>query len=96
VNQEMLRFGYHTSYKSIDRALIEAFGPMGLSFFVSKTSNYFSSIQTGNVFDYLLYMFIGLMTLIVGLDFAFSFFDVLDPALIMVVLFLVLFESFGS
>lgn len=92
VNQELLRFGYHTSYKTIDRGIIEVFGPMGLSFFITKVSRYFSRIQSGIVFDYLLYMLVSLMVIIMIMDFSFSFFHIFDSCLILIFFFVLLFE----
>jgi NADH-ubiquinone oxidoreductase chain 5 len=50
--QPCLNFGYHTSYKSLDRGLIELFGPYGFSSTFYRWSKSFSQFQTGFVYHY--------------------------------------------
>ena len=54
--QSILFFGYHFTYKDIDRGLIEKVGPSGLIELTFAMSNLIVSLQTGILFHYL-YMF---------------------------------------
>jgi len=54
-----LAFGYAVSFKLLDKGLIEAFGPLGLSTFFTRLSNSFSQYQTGYLYNYGLSMFLG-------------------------------------
>ena len=54
--QYSLIFGYNTTYKTVDRGLIEIFGPFGLSQKLYNKSLQLSKFQTGLVYDYALYM----------------------------------------
>ena len=60
VTAALLRFGYHTTYKIIDKGIIELFGPVGLSTLVKKTSKSMGSLQSGLLNHYAFVMFIGL------------------------------------
>lgn len=59
---EIMRFGYRVSYKLIDKGLIESFGPSGavrvFVFFSLKVS----SLQTGLIYQYVFFMFVGLIS----------------------------------
>ena len=68
VTQNMLSFGYHVSYKIIDRGIIEIFGPMGLSTAVTKQANLMRELQTGYIYHYAFFIFLGTGGLI-GLSF---------------------------
>jgi NADH-ubiquinone oxidoreductase chain 5 len=79
VSQNMLSFGYHTSYKAIDRGIIEILGPYGISNTVREQSSSISSAQTGYLYHYAFIMLVGLTVLItvIGLrDILGSFIDV--------------------
>ena len=69
VTQNMLSFGYHTSYKLIDRGVFEFLGPLGLSRLVSKRGSGFASLQTGFLYHYAFVMLLGVtfIVAIVGL-----------------------------
>jgi len=69
VNQFILNFGYHVSYKTIDRGVIEMLGPFGFTKTVLNKSNFLSSVQTGSVYDYSFWMFLSLLVVFVGVDF---------------------------
>ncbi len=40
------------TYKTIDRGIIEVFGPMGLSSLITKKALYISKLQTGYLYHY--------------------------------------------
>jgi len=84
VNQNFLNFGYHVSYKAIDRGFIEMVGPFGLSLTAYKKSLLLGSLQTGNVYDYALWVFIGLISILISIDFLYSLLFFLDPSLFII------------
>jgi len=55
----ILKLGYNTTYKLVDKGVIEVFGPKGLSFLTITFSKQISSLQSGLVHQYAFIMFIG-------------------------------------
>ena len=74
VVNKFLDFGYYVSFKLIDKAVLEWIGPMGLTKLVYVFSNSIISLQTGIIYNYALFMFVGAI-LFIGL----SFFLVYSP-----------------
>ena len=64
--QNLFKFSYDTSYKLIDRGIIEILGPMGISFLIYKKSNLLNKFQTGFVYHYSFSILITL-TILIGL-----------------------------
>jgi len=64
VTQNMLHFGYHTSYKLIDRGVFEFLGPLGLSRLVKGRGSELSNLQTGFLYHYAFVMLLGVTFLI--------------------------------
>ena len=56
----ILYFGYHISFKLIDRGLIEIIGPLGITRTVSKIITKVSKFQSGLIYHYVFTMIIGL------------------------------------
>jgi len=92
LNQVVLKFGYHVSYKTIDRGFIEMVGPFGLSKTVLKKSQSLSNLQTGSVYDYALWMFVGVLVLIVGFHVWESVLFQIDPSLLFIFFITILFS----
>tara|TARA_B100000787_G_C16197703_1_gene302126 strand:+ start:3836 stop:5836 length:2001 start_codon:yes stop_codon:yes gene_type:complete len=91
ISQTALSFGYFISYKTIDRGIIEMLGPWGLSKTVLSQTSILSRLQTGLVFDYSLWMFFGVLLMIlfvVGWEFLIF---LLDPSLIFIFIVTVMF-----
>ena len=65
IGQFFFTISYSLTYKTIDRGLIEIFGPLGLSSVISKKALYLSRLQTGYLYHYTLLILTGL-TLILG------------------------------
>jgi NADH-ubiquinone oxidoreductase chain 5 len=80
-NQFLLNFGYHLSYKAIDRGIIEMFGPFGLSKTILAKSQKLSNLQTGSIYDYALWMFLGLLGVILIFEFGDFLLSRIDPSL---------------
>jgi NADH-ubiquinone oxidoreductase chain 5 len=65
ISQFFFTISYTITYKTIDRGIIEVFGPMGLSSVITKKASYISKLQTGYLYQYTFLILIGL-TLILG------------------------------
>jgi NADH-ubiquinone oxidoreductase chain 5 len=59
IGSVILKLGYNTTYKLVDKGVIEVFGPKGLSFLTITFSKQISSSQSGLVHQYAFIMFIG-------------------------------------
>ena len=92
INQFFLNFGYFVSYKSIDRGLIEMVGPFGLSKTVLRNSKTMSNLQTGNFYDYALWMFLGLLFMLILVEFWELMMIIVDPSLVAIFFIATLFS----
>jgi NADH-ubiquinone oxidoreductase chain 5 len=94
ISQTSLSFGYFISYKTIDRGIIEMLGPFGLSKTVLSQTSILSRLQTGLVYDYSLWMFFGvlIMLLLVGFWEQAIFLSYSDPSLIIILLITLVFS----
>jgi NADH-ubiquinone oxidoreductase chain 5 len=61
IGSVILKLGYNTTYKLVDKGFIEVFGPRGLSFLTITFSKQISSLQSGLVHQYAFIMFIGVI-----------------------------------
>ena len=59
LGQFFFEFGYFTSYKEIDKGVLEIMGPHGLALLVSKVSQYIYKFQSGNLYHYTFSMLAG-------------------------------------
>ena len=57
--KNFLAFGYHVSFKTIDRGFVEYIGPYGIVILAKKFSNTISRLQTGYVYNYTAMTLIG-------------------------------------
>jgi NADH-ubiquinone oxidoreductase chain 5 len=64
ISQSALSFGYHTTYKAIDRGIIEILGPYGISNSVQNQSKKMAEVQTGYLYHYAFVMLVGVTVLI--------------------------------
>ena len=67
ITQALFKFSFNTSYKLIDRGIIEIFGPMGLTNLISKRSLTLSKFQSGFLYHYTFIILI-VCTLLLGLN----------------------------
>jgi NADH-ubiquinone oxidoreductase chain 5 len=65
IGQNVLSFGYDSSYKAIDRGIIEMLGPFGLSNLVNTKGTFLSRLQTGFVYHYAFVMLVGVTFILV-------------------------------
>jgi len=52
LTQSLFKFSFNTSYKLIDRGIIEIFGPMGLTNLISKRALTLRQLQSGYLYHY--------------------------------------------
>lgn len=60
LSQFFFKFSYSTSYKFVDKGIVEILGPKGLSYIVLNTSLSLHVMQTGFIYHYTLQILIGL------------------------------------
>lgn len=73
--QGALTFGYQTSYKAVDRGLIEMLGPYGISHSIYNTSMNISKMQSGYLYHYAFVMLLGVIAFTLTLSLS-SFVDI--------------------
>ena len=91
INQFFLKFGYYSTSKGVARGFIEMVGPFGLSKTVMKKSSLLSNLQTGSFYDYALWMFLGLLRIILVVEFWELVTYSIDPSLFIIFFILILF-----
>jgi len=74
VVQGAMTMGYKTSYKAIDRGLIEMLGPYGISYTIYNTSLNISKMQSGYLYHYAFVMLLGVLAFTASLSLT-SFID---------------------
>jgi NADH-ubiquinone oxidoreductase chain 5 len=72
--QSFLSFGYHISYKTIDRGFIELLGPFGFSKLISVKAGMLQKLQTGFLYHYALVILVSI-TVLLGVIDLWSFLD---------------------
>jgi proton-translocating NADH-quinone oxidoreductase chain L len=94
--KNFLAFGYHVSFKTIDRGIIEHIGPYGIVKAVQYFSNVISRLQTGYVYNYTAMTLIGsiLFITLIGLwDFLSLY---VDHRLYIIMLYIVIVYNYQS
>lgn len=64
IGRAFLYFGYHYSFKLLDKGIIEILGPFGIMHTMKNLAKQVRKIQTGFIYHYALVMLIGLLFLI--------------------------------
>ena len=59
LSQPALTLGYHTTYKMIDRGLIEILGPFGISTTLYNRAVFITNLQTGSAYHYAFTILLG-------------------------------------
>lgn len=94
VTQSFLSFGYHVSYKTIDRGIIELLGPYGFSRLVSIQSYALQKLQTGFLYHYTLVILISLSTLICVVEIWSSFSNYVQSEVLLLIIIVSLASKF--
>jgi NADH-ubiquinone oxidoreductase chain 5 len=64
IAQKCLSFGYHVSFKTLDKGVFELIGPHGISDLFKQLTASISQLQTGMIYHYAVVMLLGLTLLI--------------------------------
>jgi proton-translocating NADH-quinone oxidoreductase chain L len=64
IGEKALQFGYHVSFKTLDKGCFEILGPFGISVFFQRFTYHISKLQSGMIYHYAVIMLIGLTLLI--------------------------------
>jgi len=62
--QGMMGISYHVTYKGIDKGVLELFGPKGVSSNLIKAGRVQSVMQSGNIYNYMFVMIVGIVFLL--------------------------------
>ena len=94
LNQVVLHVGYDGTYKTVDRGIIEFFGPFGLSNVLYNRELNASRLQTGLIYHYTFVMLIGAVLLMtfIGFQSLISFY--IDSHLFILFFFLIIFVNY--
>lgn len=94
IGSVILKLGYHTTYKLIDKGVIEICGPKGLSFLTLVFSKQVTNLQSGLVHQYAFIMFIGVTLFMTKLLLWPIFAALIDINLFFVVLSTLMFTNY--
>tara|TARA_B110000093_G_C12959377_1_gene406453 strand:- start:1228 stop:3042 length:1815 start_codon:yes stop_codon:yes gene_type:complete len=94
IGSVILKLGYSTTYKLIDKGVIEVFGPKGFSFLTMVFSKQISNLQSGLVHQYAFIMFIGVTLFMTKLLLWPIFASLIDINLYFVVLSTLMFTNY--
>jgi len=75
IAQKFLVVGYTSTYKTIDRGVIELFGPKGITFIVQNVTSSFAKFQTGYLYHYSFLMLMGFCLLMLTVFDSYLFID---------------------
>jgi NADH-ubiquinone oxidoreductase chain 5 len=64
IAHKCLSFGYHISFKTLDKGVFELIGPFGISNLFKQLTSTVSKLQTGMIYHYAVVMLLGLTLLI--------------------------------
>lgn len=59
-----MNFGYVVSFKAMDKGVLELCGPTGIAFTFSNFAKYLSTLQSGFIYHYAVFMLLGLTVLV--------------------------------
>ena len=66
VSQTILNLSYHTTYKVVDRGIIESLGPAGMSILLKNIGKSLHSLQSGSFYHLALTMLAGLVLIVLS------------------------------
>lgn len=91
VNQNILKIGYHKTYKLIDRGMIENLGPFGVSKLFYSNTMKLNFLQTGLIYHSALMMLLGTVGLFIFIGFSSWFGFFINQNLIYIFIILIFF-----
>lgn len=75
VGQKVLTFGYHVSFKTLDKGFIELIGPLGIMQMCTRSLAHMRSMHSGYIYHYALLMLFGVSACVALV----GFWDILSP-----------------
>ena len=90
----LLKIGYNTTYKLMDKGLIEVFGPSGLTKSALNLSKQISLLQSGKINQYAFLMFIFLIVFISISLVSISFGNLVNSELVLIIISCMFFNTF--
>ena len=90
----LLKIGYNTTYKLMDKGLIEVFGPSGLTKSALNLSKQISLLQSGKINQYAFLMFIFLIVFISISLVSISFGNLVNSELVLIIILCMFFNTF--
>jgi NADH-ubiquinone oxidoreductase chain 5 len=87
----LLVFGYSTSYKVLDRGLIDRVGPYGVAHQLSRSTQNLSAFQSGQVYNYAFTIFVAATLFLFGLG-AWAYFTVRADLVIGLLILLIVLD----
>ena len=95
ITQNLFNFSYNTSYKLIDRGIVEIFGPMGLSSLISRNAFTLSKLQSGFIYHYTFLILITVTIILMIRPFWYEYYFLINDKLIIIFIisFFFLLES---
>ena len=91
INQSVMKMGYHTTYKLIDRGIIENLGPFGISKLFYNNAMKLNFLQTGLIYHSAFVMLISMIGLFIFIGFSSWFGIFFNTNLIFIFLVLIFF-----
>lgn len=94
IGSTILKLGYNTTYKLVDKGVIEILGPTGFSFLTVAFSKQVSSLQSGLIHQYSFIMFIGVTLFITKLLLWPIFASLIDINLYFILILTLMFTNY--
>ena len=95
IAQNVISFGYKTSFKTIDKGLLEMLGPLGVSKTILTFVQQISRLHSGFIFNYALIMLLGIAILVFLVFFLPMFYPILDIRILFILMISALVASPG-
>jgi NADH-ubiquinone oxidoreductase chain 5 len=92
ISQNALFLGYEITYKTLDRGIIEIFGPFGISSLLYSKNSFVNKLQTGLIYHYTFAILFGTISLIILIGFSPYISYIIDPRILILFIFLILFN----
>ncbi len=89
ISQKGLWFGYVISYKTIDKGVLEYFGPAGLTHLARNLSVFSSNLQTGLIFSYAFLVLLSVLFLLSITLFYYSGFAIIETLCVAICAFFI-------
>jgi len=98
INKPLVSFGYFVSFRTMDKGIVEMFGPYGAVNVFSGLMKSASKLQTGYIYHYAFIMLVGLILFLASTSLWFSLqsFIFIDTRLLFIYVMILLFYTTSS